>query len=71
MDHQITTEDLEFKRWLDSKEGEQHWEKECKGEKAILRSGWKEAQQEYNRTKGLKEKTEKDSEVWRATHIME
>ena len=56
MDHQITTEDREFMRWLDSKDGERYWEKDDKGEKVILRSGWEEGQKEYDRIKGLKEK---------------
>ena len=71
MDHKITTEDLEFMRWLDSKEGEHFWEKDDEGEKVILRSGWEEGQKEYDRIKGLKEKTEKDLEVWRTTRSIE
>ncbi len=51
MVHQITTEDLELTRWIDSKDGEQYWEKNSKGEKVILRSGWAKAQAEYNRIK--------------------
>ncbi len=51
MDHQVTTEDKEFMRWLDSKEGERFWEKDEKGERVILRSGWDRAQAEYNRIK--------------------
>ena len=43
---------IEFMRWLDSKEGEQHWEKNEKGEKSqILRAGWARAQIEYDRIK--------------------
>ena len=63
MDHQITTEDREFMRWLDSKEGERYWEKDDKGEKVILRSGWEEVQKEYDIIKGLKEKSENDLKV--------
>ena len=45
---------IEFMRWLDSKEGEQFWEKDEKGEKSqILRAGWARAQIEYDRIKGL------------------
>ena len=58
MEHQITTEDKEFMRWLDSKEGEQFWEMDDHGEMVILRSGWDRAQAAYDRIKGLKEKTE-------------
>ena len=63
MDHQITTEDREFMRWLDSKEGEHYWDKDDKGEKVIQRSGWDLAQKEYNRIKSLKEKSENDLKV--------
>ena len=43
---------IEFMRWLDSKEGEQYWEKDEKGEKSqILRAGWARAQIEYDRIK--------------------
>ena len=51
MDHQVTTEDKEFVRWLDSKEGERFWEMNDQGEMVILRSGWDRAQAEYNRIK--------------------
>ena len=54
MDHQITTEDREFMRWLESKECEHYWDKDENGEEVILRSGWDKAQTEYNRIKGLK-----------------
>ena len=63
MDRQVTTEDKEFMRWLDSKEGERFWEMNDEGERVILRSGWDRAQAEYNRVKGLKEKTENDLKV--------
>ena len=63
MDHQKTAEDHEFMRWLDSKECEQHWDKDENGEKVILRSGWDKAQTVYNRIKGLKEKSENDLKV--------
>ena len=56
MDHQITTEDLEFMRWLDSKEAEQFWERDYKGEKMILHSGWDKAQTGYQKIMGLKKK---------------
>ncbi len=55
MDHQITAEALEFMRWPDSKDGEQHWETDEKGEMMILRSGWDKAGQNYDRFKGFKE----------------
>ena len=51
MDHQITTEDKEFMRWLDSKECERYWETDENGERVILRAGWDKAQAEYNRIK--------------------
>ena len=52
MEHQLTNDAMEFMRWLDSKEGEQYWEKDDKGEKTmILRAGWARAQIEYDRIK--------------------
>ena len=63
MEHQVTTEDKEFVRWLDSKEGERFWEMNDEGGRVILRSGWDRAQAECNRIKGLKEKTENDLKV--------
>ncbi len=44
MDHQNNDGDLDFLRSFHSKVGEQYWEKDEKGEKVILRSGWEEAQ---------------------------
>ena len=49
MDHQITTEDREFMRRLESKECERYWDTDENGEKVILRSGWDRALAEYNR----------------------
>ena len=40
MDNQLTTEDLEFMRWLDGKDAKTYWDKDENGEKVILRSGW-------------------------------
>ncbi len=61
MDHQLTAEDVEFVRWVDSKEHEQYWEKDERGEKVILRSGWKKkTKPNMGRVKGLKEKPEND-----------
>ncbi len=68
MDHQITDEDLEFMRWLDSTDGDQNWEKDVYSEKVILRSGCEKAQEEYNRIKSLNEKSESDLKVWATTH---
>ena len=51
MDHQITTKDKEFMRWLESKECEQYWGTDENNEKVILRSGWDRAYEEYNRIK--------------------
>ena len=51
MDHQITTEDREVMRWLESKECERYWDTDENGEKVILRSGWHRAYEEYNRIK--------------------
>ena len=48
MEHQLTADDIEFMRWLDSKEGEQYWDRDDKGEKVILRPGWDMAQIQYN-----------------------
>ena len=58
MDNQLTAQDMEFMRWLDGKDAEAYWDKDEKGEKVILRSGWDKAQIEYNRTDGLKENSE-------------
>ena len=64
MEHQVTTEDKEFMRWLDSKEGERFWEMNDEGERVILRSGWDRAQAEYNRIKeSLSVNLEKDLKV--------
>ena len=71
MDHQITTEDREFMRWLDSKECEQYWDKDENGEMVILRSGWDKAREEYNRIKGLKGKSENDLKVCDKTYHIE
>ncbi len=54
MDHQITAEDLEFSKWLDSKVGEQYWDKDETSENMILRSGWEKTQKEYFRKQELK-----------------
>ena len=71
MEHQITTEDKEFMRWLDSKEGERFWEMDEKGERVILRPGWDRALTEYNRIQGLKEKSENDLKVSERTNSIE
>ena len=68
MDHQITAEDHEFMRWLDSKEGEQYWDNDENGEKVILISGWEKAQEKYNIIKGLKENSENDLKVCDTTN---
>ena len=59
MEYTLTQSDIEFMKWLDSKECEHYWEKDEKGEKVILRSGWDRAQAEYNRMNGLEEKSRK------------
>ncbi len=59
----ITVDDQEFIRWLDSKEAERFWERDESGETVILRMGWDLAQKEYNRIKGLKENSENDLKV--------
>ena len=51
MDRQMTAADLEFMRWLDSKEAEPYWERDERGETVILRLGWEKAPQKYNRIK--------------------
>ncbi len=63
MDHQITTEDMEFMKWLDSNEGEKYWDKDEKGERVILRSGWEKAHEEYNIIKGFNGNSENDLKV--------
>ncbi len=59
----LKLEDIEFVRWLDSKEAEQFWDRDESGETVILRLGWEKAQKEYDRIKGLKEKSENDLQV--------
>ena len=54
----LKLEDMEFVRWLDSKEAEQFWDRDENGETVILRLGWDLAQKEYDRIKGLKENSE-------------
>ena len=71
MDHQLTAEDKEFMRWLYSKECEHYWDKDENGEKVILRSEWDKAQEEYNRIKGLKGKSENDLKVCDTTYHIE
>jgi hypothetical protein len=63
----LKPEDMEFIRWLESKDAEQSWDRDEKGETVILRSGWDLAQNEYNRIKGLKEKSENDLKVSQPT----
>ena len=48
----LKLEDMEFVRWLDSKEAEKFWDRDENGETVILRLGWEKAQIEYNRIKG-------------------
>ena len=60
MDHHVTDEDLEFMRWLDSKEGDPFWDSDENDEKEISQSSWNLAQKEYNRIKGLKENFKSD-----------
>jgi hypothetical protein len=57
MDNQLSAQDMQFLQWLDSKDGEQYWEKEENGEKVITRSSWLKAHMEYQ--KGLKENSKK------------
>ena len=63
----ITIEDMEFVRWLDSKEAEKFWDRDENGETVILRLGWDLAQKEYNRIKGLKEKSKNDLKLKQPT----
>ena len=51
MENAIRKEDLEFMKWLDSKERERYWVKDEKGEKAILKDSWIEAMKGYKRIK--------------------
>ncbi len=52
MDHRITAEIDEFMRWLERNDCEHYWEKDEKGEKVILRSGWGKAEQDNDEIKG-------------------
>ncbi len=63
MDNQWTVQDMEFMSWLDGKDAESYWDKDEKGEKVILRSGWEKAQLEYNRIKGLEKIQKSDLKV--------
>ena len=63
MDNQLTAQDMEFMRWLDGKDAEAYWDKDEKGEKVILRSGWDKAYLEYNRIKGLEKIQKSDLKV--------
>ena len=63
----LKPEDLEFIRWLDSKEAEEFWDRTENGEKQILREGWGKAEIEYNRIKGLKEYSENDLKLCEPT----
>ena len=53
MEKGIRKEDLEFLKWLDSKECEHYWVKDEKGEKGILKDSWTKAMEEYSRIKKL------------------
>ena len=45
-------EDLEFRKWLESEESEQYWEKDDKGEKGhITKDNWTKARKEFNKKK--------------------
>ena len=59
----LKPEEIEFRRWLESKEAEQFWDRGENGETVILRLGWEKPQIEYNRIKGLKENSENDLKV--------
>jgi hypothetical protein len=48
MEHVLTADDIEFMRWLNSKEGEQVRDRDNKGDKANLRSDWHLSQKHYN-----------------------
>ncbi len=59
----LKLEDIEFVRWLDSKEAEKFWDRDENGETVILRLGWDLAQKEYDRIRGLKGNSENDLKV--------
>ena len=63
----LKLEDIEFVRWLDSKEADKFWDRDENGETVILRLGWEKAQIEYIRIKGLKENSENDLKVIQPT----
>ena len=63
----LKPEEIEFIRWLESKEAEKFWDRDENGETVILRLGWEKAQIEYNRIKGLKENSESDLKVSQPT----
>ena len=54
---------MEFILWLESKEADAFWDRDENGETTTLRLGWDLAQKEYDRIKGLKEKSENDFQV--------
>jgi len=49
----ISKEDIDFMKWLDSSACEKFWEKDEHGEKIILKAGWDKAKNEYNKLKPL------------------
>ena len=63
----IKPEDIEFIRWLESKEAEKCWDRDENGETVILRLCWEKTQIKYNRIKGLKENSENDLKVIQPT----
>ena len=52
----IKPEDLEFLRWLESKEAEEFWDLNEHGEKQILREGWEKNPDRIRSNQGLKGK---------------
>ena len=63
----LKLEDIEFVRWLDSKEAEKFWDRDENGETVILRLGWDLAKKEYDLLKGLKENSENDLKLKQPT----
>jgi hypothetical protein len=51
----ITSEDIEFVRWVEHLENATYWVTDETGERIRMRDGWQEAEKEYKRIKTIKE----------------
>ena len=49
----VTQQDLQFMKWLDSKEGERYWTTNNDGEKVLLKIDWEKTHEEYKKIKPI------------------